>query len=77
MVKYKTSSDMKDKIKEICNKLNREQISVQGATEQLFDLYNVVGQSEQLKAVEELVDFARDVTNVCDLDRLEEILDRL
>ena len=40
---------MKDKIKEICNKLNREQISVQGATEQLFDLYNVVGQSEQLK----------------------------
>lgn len=39
---------MKDKIKEICNKLNREQISVQVATEQLFDLYNVVGQGEQL-----------------------------
>jgi len=37
----------KEKIKEICNKLNREQISVQGATEQLFDLYNVVRQSEQ------------------------------
>jgi len=47
-VKYKTSNDMKEKIKEICNKLNREQISVQGATEQLFDLYNVVRQSEQL-----------------------------
>jgi len=42
-----------------------------------LSLHNVVGQSEQLKAVKELVDFARDVTNVCDLDRLEEILDRL
>ena len=52
MDKYKTSNDMKDKIKEICNKLNREQISVQGATEQLFDLYNVVGQSEQLPEYE-------------------------
>ena len=42
-----------------------------------LNMHDVVGRSEQLKAVEELVDFARDVTNVCDLDRLEEILDRL
>ena len=41
------------------------------------DIHNVVWQSEQLKAVEELANFARDVTNVCDLDRLEEIIDRL
>ncbi len=47
------------------------------AQKQALTLTSVVGQSEQLKAVEELVDFARDVTNVCDLDRLEEILDRL
>ena len=44
---------------------------------QQLNMHDVVGRSEQLKAVEELVDFARDVTNVCDLDRLEEILDRL
>ena len=44
---------------------------------QSLPIDSFVGQSEQLKAVEELVDFARDVTNVCDLDRLEEILDRL
>ena len=47
------------------------------AINEALTLYGIVGQSEQLKAVEELVDFARDVTNVCDLDRLEEILDRL
>lgn len=41
---------MKDKIKEICNKLNREQLSVHGATEELFLLFSVVGRSEQLKA---------------------------
>jgi len=32
---------MKDKINEICNKLNREQLSVYGATNELFDLYSV------------------------------------
>ena len=44
----KTSNGMKDKIKEICERLNREQASVHGATNELFDLFNVVGQSEQL-----------------------------
>ena len=29
---------MRDKIKEICNKLNREQLSVHGATEELLNL---------------------------------------
>ena len=33
---------MKDKIKEICERLNREQASVHGATNELFDLFNVV-----------------------------------
>jgi len=32
---------MKDKIKEICNKLNREQLSVHGATEELLILFGV------------------------------------
>ena len=32
---------MKEQIEEICNKLNRDQLSVFGATEQLFDLYSV------------------------------------
>ena len=39
---------MKDKIKEICERLNREQASVHGATNELFDLFSVVRQSEQL-----------------------------
>ena len=51
--------------------------AVLNAINEALTMPAVVGQSEQLKAVEELVDFARDVTNVCDLDRLEEILDRL
>jgi hypothetical protein len=32
---------MKEKINEICNKLNREQLSVQGATEELLNLFSV------------------------------------
>ena len=32
---------MKDKIEEICNKLNREQLSVFGATNELLDLFSV------------------------------------
>lgn len=32
---------MKEQIKEICNKLNREQLSVHGATEDLFNLFSV------------------------------------
>lgn len=32
---------MKEKIKEICNKLNREQLSVHGATEELLNLFSV------------------------------------
>jgi len=31
---------MKDKIKEICNKLNREQLSVHAATEDLLNLFS-------------------------------------
>ena len=37
---------MKDKINEICNKLNREQLSVYGATNELFDLFVVSQRSE-------------------------------
>tara|TARA_R110000782_G_scaffold36269_1_gene86349 strand:- start:13 stop:222 length:210 start_codon:yes stop_codon:yes gene_type:complete len=43
---------MKDKINEICNKLNREQLSVYGATNELFDLFAVSQQREQLIAYE-------------------------
>ena len=32
---------MKNKIEEICNKLNREQLSVYGATEELLILFSV------------------------------------
>ena len=32
---------MKKQIEEICNKLNREQLSVFGATNELLNLYNV------------------------------------
>jgi hypothetical protein len=32
---------MKEKINEICNKLNRDQLSVQGATEELLNLFSV------------------------------------
>lgn len=32
---------MKEQIEEICNKLNREQLSVYGATNELLNLYNV------------------------------------
>jgi hypothetical protein len=39
---------MKDKIKEICNKLNREQLSVHGATEELLVLFSVSQQREML-----------------------------
>ena len=39
---------MKDKINEICNKLNREQLSVYGATNELFDLFVVSQQRERL-----------------------------
>ena len=41
MDKNKNSNDMKDKIEEICNKLNREQLSVYGATNELLILFNV------------------------------------
>ena len=41
---------MKDKINEICNKLNREQLSVYGATNELFDLFAVSQQRELLIA---------------------------
>ena len=41
MDKNKNSNEMKDKIKEICNKLNREQLSVHGATEELLVLFSV------------------------------------
>jgi len=76
---------LNDKINDLEIHLRNDELSTLGKEhltefknikEQLA-LCSVVGQSEQLKAVEELVDFARDVTNVCDLDRLEEILDRL
>jgi len=39
---------MKEKIKEICERLNREQASVYGATNELFDLF-VVSISTDLK----------------------------
>ena len=39
---------MKEKIKEICERLNRDQASVYGATNELFDLFSVVQQSELL-----------------------------
>jgi len=47
---------MKDKINEICNKLNREQLSVYGATNELFDLYSVSQQRELLKTFCEYID---------------------
>ncbi len=53
---------MKDKINEICNKLNREQLSVYGATNELFDLYSVSQQRELL--IE-----AFDLINIHDGDR--------
>jgi hypothetical protein len=40
---------MKDKINEICNKLNREQLSIYGATNELFDLCVVSQQRELLE----------------------------
>ena len=39
---------MKDKINEICNKLNREQLSVYAATNEWFDLFDVSQQRELL-----------------------------
>ena len=39
----KYSSDMKERIEEICNKLNREQLSVFGATQELLNLFSVSG----------------------------------
>tara|TARA_R110002074_G_scaffold67007_1_gene157999 strand:- start:728 stop:931 length:204 start_codon:yes stop_codon:yes gene_type:complete len=41
--------DMKNKIEEICNKLNREQLSVYSATEELLILFNVSQQREPLQ----------------------------
>ena len=41
MNKNKNSSDMKNKIEDICNKLNREQLSVFGATKELLILFSV------------------------------------
>jgi len=37
---------MKEKIEEICNKLNREQLSVVGATAELLDLFSVSNRRE-------------------------------
>jgi hypothetical protein len=67
---YPESVSVKQALLQVWNECQQEQVKN-------CSIPVVVGQSEQLKAVEELVDFARDVTNVCDLDRLEEILDRL
>lgn len=41
---------MKEKINEICNKLNREQLSVQGATEELLNLFSV-GKRNLIKSI--------------------------
>ena len=43
---------MKNKIEEICNKLNREQLSVFGATEELLILFSASQQRELLLAYE-------------------------
>jgi hypothetical protein len=53
--KNKNSNDMKNKIEEICNKLNREQLSVFGATEELLILFSVSKQSEPF------INFAKEV----------------
>lgn len=45
---------MKEQIKEICNKLNREQLSVHGATEELLNLFSVSGCSlDELKMLKD------------------------
>ena len=53
-----------------------EMIAIEYHNEQLR-LYNVVGQSEQLKALEDLKDFAYDNCQPHNSDRLAEIMERL
>jgi len=67
---------MKDKINEICNKLNREQLSVYGATNELFDLYSV---SQQRELLEGFVDWfnINDKTQAILSERIEEYLKTL
>ena len=64
---------MKDKINEICNKLNREQLSVYGATNELFDLFAVSQQRELL--IKELKDV--DLKYIEDHEDQEWLVDRL
>lgn len=61
---------MKKKIEEICNKLNRQQLSVFGATEELLNLFSVSGSLlvEKCKLLETTDDFINcDVTNCCNV----------
>lgn len=64
---------MKEKIKEICERLNREQASVYGATNELFDLFVVSQQRELLKAYAELIQSS--YTNHFFDDAVEESID--
>jgi predicted transcriptional regulator len=64
---------MKEKIKEICESLNREQASVYGATNELFDLFVVSQQRELLKAYAELIQSS--YTNHFFDDAVEESID--
>tara|TARA_R110000787_G_scaffold284958_2_gene399393 strand:- start:186 stop:395 length:210 start_codon:yes stop_codon:yes gene_type:complete len=61
---------MKNKIEEICNKLNREQLSVYGATEELLILFSVSQQRELLIAYE------LDTNKTCTQSMAEAIVDK-
>ena len=70
---------MKEKLEQIFDKhhygfgeYNKDEI-----IKELLVLYNVVGQSEQLKAISDLKDFAYEVCPLHREDDLEEIVGRL
>lgn len=68
---------MKKEIEKILDEGRYNGLPTHIVAEQLLNLFNVVGQSEQLKALEDLKDFAYDNCQPHNSDRLSEIMEHL
>ena len=62
---------MRDKIEEICNKLNREQLSVFGATNELLDLFSV----SERHLIESILDDVKQSHSEYAVEKIESYLD--
>ena len=67
----------REKVITILRLVKENGLKIDIAADEICSLFNVVGQSEQLKALEDLKDFAYDNCQPHNSDRLSEIMERL